>query len=257
MPLTGGAFALRVALAKSSAAKLTQLSLAQRITAIHKKETTLMDAKVIEELRPRPETIIITQPNFVTATIGVESTAPFVFNKFSARSQAVMVEKQEAGQQAKNRRKRDPKDFEKIWRETVHYAEGAGWHGFPAASIRNALIEACKTVGFKMTIAKLSVFVEADGYDATDGQPLIKMLGEEPSRFDCPVRLSMGSTDIATRGRIKNWSANLRVRWDADQFSATDIMNLMARAGEQVGIGAGRPSSRTSTGMGWGTFRLS
>lgn len=215
-----------------------------------------MDAKVIDELAPRPEAIIITKPNFVTATIGVESTAPFVFNKFSARSQNLMIEKQEAGQQAKNRRKRDPKDFDKIWRETVHYSE-EGWHGFPAASIRNALIEACKTVGFKMTIAKLSVFVEADGYDQTDGQPLVQMHGDAPERFDCPVRIAMGSTDIATRGRVKQWNAKLRIRWDADQFSAIDIMNLMARAGEQVGIGAGRPSSKTSTGMSWGTFRVS
>jgi len=215
-----------------------------------------MDVKVIDELAPRPEAIIITKPNFVTATIGVESTAPFVFNKFSARSQTLMIEKQEAGQQAKNRRKRDPKDFDKIWRETVHYSE-EGWHGFPAASIRNALIEACKCVGFKMTIAKLSVFIEADGYDQTDGQPLVRMHGDAPERFDCPVRIAMGSTDIATRGRVKRWSAQIRVRWDADQFSATDVMNLLARAGEQVGIGAGRPSSRTSTGMGWGTFRLS
>jgi len=214
-----------------------------------------MDKKVVDNLAGKPEAIVITEPNFVTASIPVESTAPFVFNKFSARSQSLMIEKQEAGQQAKNRRKRDPKDFDKIWRETVHYSE-EGWHGFPAASIRNALIEACKTVSFKMTIAKLSIFVEADGYDATDGQPLVKMLGDTPARFDAPVRIAMGSTDIATRGRVKKWTANLRVRWDADQFSATDVMNLMARAGEQVGIGAGRPASRTSTGMGWGTFKL-
>lgn len=214
-----------------------------------------MDAKVIDELAPRPEAIIITKPNFITATIGVESTAPFVFNKFSARSQTLMIEKQEAGQQAKNRKKRDPKDFDKIWRETVHYSE-EGWHGFPAASIRNALIEGCKCVGFKMTIAKLSVFVEADGYDATDGQPLVQMHGDAPERFDAPVRIAMGSTDIATRGRVKQWTANLRIRWDADQFSATDVMNLLSRAGEQVGIGAGRPASRTSTGMGWGTFKI-
>ena len=212
-----------------------------------------MDA-IVE--RPVPqERIIITKPNFQTAVINIVSTAPFVWNKFSARSQQAMTEKQEAGQQAKNRRKREPKEFDKIWRETVHFSED-GWHGFPAASIRNALIEACKTVGFKMTIAKLSIFVEPDGYDATDGQPLVRMMGDEPARFDAPVRLALGSTDIATRGRAKKWTATVRVRWDADQFSANDVMNLLARAGEQVGIGAGRPASRTSTGMGWGTFKL-
>lgn len=213
-----------------------------------------MDA--IVESPERSERIIIAKPNFRTAVIEIKSTAPFVFNKFSARSQQAMTEKQEAGQQAKNRRKREPKEFDKIWRETVHYSE-EGWHGFPAASIRNALIEACKTVGFKMTIAKLSIFVEPDGYDATDLQPLVRMFGDVPVRFDAAVRLALGSTDIATRGRVMKWTATLRIRWDADQFTANDLMNLVARAGEQVGIGAGRPGSKVSTGMGWGTFRLS
>ena len=44
---------------------------------------------------------------------------------------------------------------------------------------------------------------------------------------------------------------------DADQFSLTDITNLLSRVGAQVGIGEGRPDSKSSAGMGWGMFRLS
>ena len=46
------------------------------------------------------------------------------------------------------------------------------------------------------------------------------------------------------------------MRYDADQFTAVDIANLMMRVGVQVGIGEGRPDSKTSTGMGWGTFEV-
>jgi hypothetical protein len=33
-------------------------------------------------------------------------------------------------------------------------------------------------------------------------------------------------------------------------------MNLMLRAGQQVGIGEGRPDSPNSNGLGWGRFAL-
>jgi hypothetical protein len=52
------------------------------------------------------------------------------------------------------------------------------------------------------------------------------------------------------------WSANLRIRFDAGQFTYTDIANLLMRVGEQVGIGEGRHDSKKSGGMGWGTFRI-
>jgi hypothetical protein len=46
------------------------------------------------------------------------------------------------------------------------------------------------------------------------------------------------------------------VVYDADQFTLEDVSNLLARAGMQVGIGEGRPDSKMSAGMGWGTFRI-
>ena len=39
-------------------------------------------------------------------------------------------------------------------------------------------------------------------------------------------------------------------------LARTDVTNLMQRVGMQVGIGEGRPDSRDSAGLGWGTFRL-
>jgi len=39
-------------------------------------------------------------------------------------------------------------------------------------------------------------------------------------------------------------------------FSGADIANLVLRAGIQVGIGEGRPFSKNSCGMGWGTFEI-
>ena len=60
------------------------------------------------------------------------------------------------------------------------------------------MVSACRTVGFAMTRAKLCLFVEHDGYDKEDGQPLIKLVGK-PIRKDMPVKLADGSTDIIAR----------------------------------------------------------
>ena len=54
----------------------------------------------------------------------------------------------------------------------------------------------------------------------------------------------------------EGWEADVRIRYDGDQFTASDVVNLLARAGLQVGIGEGRPDSKKSTGMGWGLFEI-
>ena len=50
------------------------------------------------------------------------------------------------------------------------------------------------------------------------------------------------------------WSAKLKIKFDSDMFSVHDVANLLSRMGAQVGIGEGRPDSKNSAGMGWGTF---
>jgi hypothetical protein len=110
-------------------------------------------------------------------------------------------------------------------------------------------------VGFVMTRAKLSVFVEPDGFDRNDGTPLVRIVGE-PHIHEASVRNESGVADIRWRPMWNEWSAVVRVTWDEDQFSATDVMNLMLRAGLQVGIGEGRPSSPNSMGLGWGRFEV-
>ena len=107
-----------------------------------------------------------------------------------------------------------------------------------------------------MTKAKLSVFVMHDGVDAEDGTPLVKLKADAPERHEALVRMNFTSTDIRIRPMWRKWGATVNVQWDADQFTFNDIVNLMDRAGIQVGIGEGRPDSKTSTGMGWGQFRV-
>lgn len=206
-----------------------------------------------EPTESTPKTsVIISPPNFQIAKIKIRGTAPYVMNKMSSDNRRKMMEKQESGERSKKGQKREPKNFDAVYQGAMHISKD-GWHGIPASSLRAAMISACRVVGFQMTRAKLCVFVEADGIDEDDGQPLIKIIGK-PRRRDMAVKLADGSTDIIARPFFDEWSAMVTLKWDGDQFSASDVLNLLSRAGQQVGIGAGRPDSKASTGMGWGTF---
>lgn len=199
--------------------------------------------------------ITIKEPNIQTAEIAIEGITPLVQNKFSAKAKAKMMATMAAGSTAKGKKVRDPRDYEDDFRQAQHISE-EGWAGLPAPAFRSAMISACRLVGFQMTKAKLSVFVAHDGVDAEDGTPLVKLDAPDPERHEALVRMNGTSTDIRIRPMWRQWGANVRVQWDADQFTLDDVVNLMDRAGLQVGIGEGRPDSKTSTGMGWGQFRV-
>jgi hypothetical protein len=184
----------------------------------------------------------------------IEGFSPYVQHAFSQKAQAQMEEAQRAGQRARSRKNREERNFEENYRSAQHRAH-EGWLGIPAPAFRNAMIDACRLVGFVMTKAKLSIFVEADGIDANDGTPLVRIIGE-PRIHKGWGRNSNGGADLRWRPMWEKWSADVPLRWDADQFSSTDVFNLMARAGLQVGIGEGRPSSPNSNGLGWGLFNV-
>jgi hypothetical protein len=200
--------------------------------------------------------VIITPPKFEVAAVTIIGTAPYVQHRFSEKARQQIIATQEAGQQAKKGKKRDPKDFDEIYLAAMYIATD-GWHGMPAAAFRNAMISACRIIGFKMTLAKLSLFVEADGFDADDATPLVRITKGEPQIHFAPARNANGSIDIRARPQwLPGWQATVRVRWDSEQFSAGDVVNLLARVGAQVGIGEGRPDSRMSCGLGWGLFQV-
>lgn len=203
----------------------------------------------------KAEIVVITPPRLETVTVHIRGLSPYIQHKFSEKAQAQIEAVQRAGTQARSKKKRDPKDFEAVYRSAQHRSR-EGWCGIPAPAFRNAAIDACRLVGYKMTHAKLSLFIEADGFDADDGTPLVR-IGGEPEIHKGWGRNANGNPDLRWRPMWREgWEAFVRVRWDADQFSASDVGNLMMRAGMQCGIGEGRPSSPKSNGLGWGLFEV-
>ena len=199
--------------------------------------------------------LTITAPNFQTAVFQIKGNAPYVQLAFGEKARNEMREKQAAGSTASKGKKRAAKDFDQCFVEAQHRSKD-GWCGIPAGAVRNALVAACSIVGFHMTKGKKSIFVEADGFDVREGTPLIKLNGE-PRHVEHSVRNASGVADIRVRAMFdEGWTAKLTITFDADIFTTGDIANLLLRAGLQVGIGEGRPSSKNSCGMGWGTFTV-
>lgn len=199
--------------------------------------------------------VTIKAPNFGIAEFGVRGLAPLVIHRFSKKTKDQMKLKMETGKAASSKRNREAKSTDEQFEE-ARYRSPEGWDGFHAGALRCALVSACRLVGFKMTLAKLSIFVEPDGADALEPQiPLIRIDGVATKQEDM-ARVETGQPYVTVRAAYHNWRAKLRIRFDADQFTLQDVTNLLARAGLQVGIGEGRPDSKNSAGMGWGLFSI-
>lgn len=201
------------------------------------------------------EKFIIPAPDLRIVELHIRGVAPYLQHAFPEKARKEMHEKHEAGSLARSKRgNREARDFQAEYEGAKHVST-EGWCGIPAAAFRAGMISACRLINFKMTLAKLSIFVMADGFDHVDSQPLVRLYGE-PTYHESWVRNAKGVIDLRARPLWKQWGAVLRVQYDAGQFSAQDVSHLLMRVGLQVGVGDGRPDSKMSAGMGFGIFEL-
>jgi hypothetical protein len=213
----------------------------------------MLDKTTKAMLAPRKE-VQISAPNMRQAEFTLVGSAPYMQSRFTQKAINKMKATHEAGSQARGKKVREARDFKEDYEQAKHIST-EGWCGIPAGAFRTAMIDVCRLVGFKMTLAKLAVFIKADGNDVVDGTPLVKIAGK-PEMNISGMRNDNGGLDLRSRPMWRKWTVKLTVEWDNDQFSLDDITNLLARVGIQCGIGEGRPNSRMSTGIGFGTFKL-
>lgn len=200
------------------------------------------------------DNVTIKAPQMQTAMFSLIGIAPLMTARFSKKAE--LMAKMAEGKSSASKRSRPARDFTQD-AEDAAYVAAEGWNGINAASFRNAMISACRLVGFKMTLAKLSIFIEADGFDERDSTPLVRIDAPKYEVSTMHTRNATGVVDVRARPLWRpGWKVSLTIRWDADQFTVTDIANLLARVGLQVGIGEGRPDSKSSAGLGYGLFRL-
>lgn len=202
--------------------------------------------------------VVIDPPKFAIAKFKIRGTAPLVINAFPSKAREELRAKHEAGSQSQagagGRKPKPPKNFEMLY-EAAKHVSTEGWCGISASAFRNALIAACRLIGFEMTIAKKTLFIVEDGYDRIDHTGLVRITVGEAKYDERPVRNQTGVVDIRPRPMwAPGWEAIVTIKWDAAPFDLRDVANLLVRAGIQIGVGEGRPDSKKSAGIGWGTF---
>lgn len=194
-------------------------------------------------------------------TIPIVGQTPLKVLRFSRKKRDEVQATQAAGEQAKTKRKREPKDFEREYRESQYLCtakekgKSVTWLGLNASGIRNACIETCRVAGMVMTRAKMSIFAVEDGLDDLDATSLVRIHGEPQMVVDT-VRNASGVIDLRPRTMFREWRINVRLRFDEDQFSPSDVLNLMIRVGQQNGLGEGRPNGTNGNGTGNGLFTV-
>lgn len=209
-------------------------------------------AKTAAEVNPEVSRVTIEPLKMALAEFQIKGKTPYMQLQFSEKSRNKMMASQAAGEKAKSKKARAERDFADDYKNAKHVST-EGWHGIPATALKSAMVSACRLCGVPMTRAKLLLHVQADGYDVKSLDQLIKIEGT-PEIDIRPVKNANGSTDLRVRALWKEWSAIVRVEYDSGCISVEDVLQLLYRAGRQVGIGEGRPDSKKSTGLGLGLF---
>jgi hypothetical protein len=116
--------------------------------------------------------------------------------------------------------------------------------GIPAVAFKSSIVQSCRTLEkIKMTSANQIIFVLGETIPIDFGS--IKML-------ECFVRTDKGMVP-KWPAEFDEWTCDICVMWDAGALEATDIINLINRAGS-YGVLCGRPGSTKRTN---GMFQVS
>jgi hypothetical protein len=119
--------------------------------------------------------VTIAAPKFETAVFECRGIAPLVIHRFSSETKEQMKQKMETGKAAGSKKNREAKATDDLFQE-ARYISREGWDGIHAGAFRAAMISACRLVGFKMALAKLSLFIIQDGWDKQEPQiPLVRV----------------------------------------------------------------------------------
>ena len=153
-------------------------------------------------------------------------TSPLIVHKWSEKAKKQMLDKQmKRGSQGKA-----AKDPDQDYRESLYIRED-GTYGFPAVAFKAAAVRAGTYCEMKMVFLRGAFHVEGD---------LVHVEGE-PQRREDMVRVGMGTADIRYRAEFADWSALLRVEFNARAVSEEQVVNLIEVAGFSVGVGDWRP----------------
>lgn len=184
--------------------------------------------------------------NIQSMSVTIVGQTPLIFNKFSEKAKQMIKDK--VTKETKANIKKEPKNPQQLYEDSFYYTKD-GEVAFPALNIKQAIVSAARNVdGLPMTLLRGGVFVYGD----QDG--MIKVDYEKKEMREDMVRVGTfkDAADIRFRGQVSGWSMTFMIKFNADLFTAGQVINLLNIAGFSGGIGEWRPEKNGD----FGTFSV-
>lgn len=189
-------------------------------------------------------TIEIPAPNFRDIIVTVRGRPPgLLCDRYGERTRELIKEREANPNRKQEKVARDPEaEFRSALYVIARENGKAPVYGFPGPAFHKAMIAAGgRFAGLKNMGPTLAgaITVEAD---------LVALRGSEPIMREDPRSIKGQRSSLIYRAWFEEWESDLPIRFDADLFTEGQILNLIARAGEQVGIGNWRPEKKGNFG---------
>lgn len=174
--------------------------------------------------------------NIKTLMVPIRGLSPLICHAWSEKAKKQMLD----NMMKTKAKKRDQKDPEAEYRASF-YMTSDGGYGFPAVAFKSSMVRAAKLAGIPMVDARQMFHVEAEDGD-------LVRIGGEPTMREDTVTVGRG-TDLRYRPEFRDWKAYLSIRYNADNISDQQLVDLLGLAGFSVGVGEWRPEKSGQFGM--------
>lgn len=230
------------------------------------------------------ELIEIRPIEMVETTIKIVGDTPLIMHAWSAKAKRMMLEKEIGATKTRAREEKNPiEDFvsSMYWltpmpteftEDAVSEALENARFGFPVTAFKQAAISASYRMGWSKNMVSLRgvFFIEPDFnsyyggdlitdyekkkvsiiHNAQRKDQIVEIFSDTPTMREDMVKLLGTTSDIRYRGEFDNWSANLKIKFNANgQYSLEQIINIINAGGQVNGVGEWRPEKDGQYGM--------
>ena len=188
--------------------------------------------------------------NVQTFSVTIRGLTPLVVHRFGEKARKVIESKGDG----KPKEKRGPRSPVEDYKSAFYVISGepgtkSARYGIPASGIKKAMVAACAFVdGIAMTFARGAFHV------LEDAAGLVELKYKSVSMRSDIVRLNTigNPPDMRYRPEFKDWSATVRIMFNATVITPEQIVDLLSVAGFHIGLCEYRPQKNGS----WGTFEV-
>jgi len=203
----------------------------------------MKDKKEVVSKPVEKKDIFLPSLNIQTITFPIKGKTALLMMKFPDEVAKEILEKQ----QGIKKTAKKLRDVKQEVERSIHRTN-SGKVGFPATGFKIAMKEATSFVGNKMFSNKL-VSGAVRIVNAEDGLIVIKY-----KKMDV-LKHQVGAQTLFSP-QFHDWECELKISFDANNISASDIGTLIDHAGFYVGVGMWRPKCRDKGSGEFGTFEV-